>query len=117
MENTNNWKTQILDELQTASKARALGNEGQARVCARRAAGIAIGEYLSRKGYPIPGPSAMERMKYLTNLPNISPEIKKIIEHLTIRVTKDFKLPIEADLIEETKWLIKELLNEEISDE
>ena len=37
-------------EFERAASARRKGNEGQARVCARRAAGIAIREYLIRRG-------------------------------------------------------------------
>ncbi|MBM2849365.1 MAG: hypothetical protein HW418_2307 [Anaerolineales bacterium] len=36
-------------ELAQAHKARAAGNEGQARVCARRAAGIALREWYKRR--------------------------------------------------------------------
>jgi hypothetical protein len=41
---------QIEKEFELAERARANGNEGRARVCARRAAGIAAREYLTRKG-------------------------------------------------------------------
>jgi len=36
-------------KLAQAHKARAAGNEGQARVCARRAAGIAVREWYKRR--------------------------------------------------------------------
>ena len=39
------WKEKLQKEFERAQIARASGNEGQARVCARRAAGIAIREY------------------------------------------------------------------------
>ena len=44
------WPTNLQKEFDMAERARANNNEGQARVCARRAAGIAIREYLARKG-------------------------------------------------------------------
>ena len=43
----NNWEARFQSELHQAEMARALGNEGKARVCARRAAGIA-GHFLER---------------------------------------------------------------------
>ena len=38
------WKVEVETEFERAKAARARGNEGQARVCARRAAGIASEE-------------------------------------------------------------------------
>ena len=38
------WQIKIKAEFDKAEQARARGNEGQARVCARRAAGIAARE-------------------------------------------------------------------------
>ena len=41
------WQEKLNLEFQRAEDARAKNNEGQARVCARRAAGIAIREYFN----------------------------------------------------------------------
>ena len=43
MSGMNDWKTQLQKEFEKAQQARVNRNEGQARVCARRAAGIADG--------------------------------------------------------------------------
>jgi hypothetical protein len=43
------WKEALEKELQMAADARARGNQGQARVCARRAAGVVIREYFLRR--------------------------------------------------------------------
>ena len=101
----------ILVELEQAESARSVGNEGMARVCARRAAGIAAGVYISRNGYQFSGTGAYDRLKYLCEIPGISPEIKSVAEHFLVRVTPDHTLPIEADLIEEARWLTNNLLD------
>lgn len=106
------WKTGIAHELETAAQARARGNEGQARVCARRAAGIAIREYLTRRGTRVTTASAYDLLNQLKEYPHLSPDLKLVIDHLTLRVTQEFKLPVKADLIAETRSLIKELLPE-----
>lgn len=106
------WKTGIAQELETATQARARGNEGQARVCARRAAGIAIREYLTRRGTRVTTVSAYDLLNQLKEYPHLSPDLKLVIDHLTLRVTEAFKLPVEADLIAEARFLIKELLPE-----
>jgi HEPN domain-containing protein len=104
------WQTQIEAEIEKAGQARARGNEGQARVCARRAAGIAIREYLTRQGIHPPSTSAYDLLNLLKDDPSLSPELKLIADHLTLRVTEEFKLPIDADLVAEAKKFCQELL-------
>jgi hypothetical protein len=81
-----------------------------ARVCSRRAAGIAIGIYLYRNGFSGFGASAYERLNILQTLTNISPQVVEIAEHLLLQVNKDHKLPSEIDLIEDTRRLIDYLI-------
>ena len=97
-------------EFQRAEQARAKGNEGQARVCARRAAGIAIRDYLTRKGTPPSSLSAMDLLNLIIDDPLLSPDLKLVAEHLTLRVTEEFKLPVDADLVTEARKLCEELL-------
>jgi hypothetical protein len=104
------WHTQLQLEFTRAEKARAKGNEGQARVCARRAAGIAIREYLTRQGTPPTNPSAVDLLNLIKDDPRLSPDLKLIADHLTLRVTEEFKLPVDADLVAEARRLCDELL-------
>ncbi len=104
------WQELIQQEFERAEQARAKGNEGQARVCARRAAGIAIREYLTRKGIRPPSSSAVDLLNLLKDDPALSPDLKLIVDHLTLRVTEEFKLPVNADLVAEAKALCNQLL-------
>lgn len=104
------WQTKLQVEFERAEQARAKGNEGQARVCARRAAGIAIREYLARKGTPLSNPSAVDLLTLLKEDPLLSPDLKRIADHLTLRVTEEFKLPVNVDLVAEARRLCDELL-------
>lgn len=106
------WESEIQAELEKALQARGRGNEGQARVCARRAAGIAVREYLSRRGVRPPSTSAFDLLNLIRDDPHLSPDLKQIAEHLTLRVTEEFKLPVEADLVAEAEIFCKELLKE-----
>lgn len=101
---------QIEKEFELAEGARANGNEGRARVCARRAAGIAAREYLTRKGARPQSRSAYDVLNLLKDDPLLPPDLKRIAEHLTLRVTEEFKLPVDADLIAEARKLCSELL-------
>jgi len=105
------WQTDIEAEFEKAEQARARGNEGQARVCARRAAGIAIREYLTRRGIRPPSVSAYDLLNLLKDDPSLSPDLKLIADHLTLRVTEEFKLPVDVDLVDEAKKFCRELLS------
>ncbi|UCF28611.1 MAG: hypothetical protein JSW42_02700 [Chloroflexota bacterium] len=108
------WKRLTSIELDMAESARRLGNEGRARVCARRAAGHVAGEYLHRQGVAVRNESAIERLRYLENYPDLSPEEVEIIRHFLIHTTPEHKLPIEADLIADVHLLIRQLLNDSL---
>lgn len=105
------WQAQIETEFEKAEQARADGNEGQARVCARRAAGIAIREYLTRQGIRPPSVSAYDLLNYLKDDPRLSDNLKSIADHLTLRVNEEFKLPVDADLIAEARTFCETLLH------
>ena len=104
------WQTQIHSEFDKAEQARARGNEGQARVCARRAAGIAVREYFKLRKQPIQTPSAYDLLNFLIEDPSISTELRQCAKYLTLRVNEEFNLPIDVDLIFEAKKLCRGLL-------
>ena len=106
----NNWQSEIQAEFEKAAQARERNNEGQARVCARRAAGIAIREYLSRRGIRPPSTSAYDLLNLIKDDAALPPDLKLIADHLTVRVTEEFKLPVDADLVEEAQQFCEELL-------
>jgi len=98
-------------EFKRAEQARTRGNEGQARVCARRAAGIAAREYLARRGKMIRTPSAYDLLNMLVEEASLPDDLHQIAAHLTLRVDEEFKLPAGIDLIIEAKKLCDGLLN------
>jgi HEPN domain-containing protein len=104
------WQEKLNKELELAERARSKGNEGQARVCARRAAGIAVREYLTRRGLEPRSASAVDLLDSIKDDPLLSPDLKLIVEHLTLRVTEEFKLPVDADLVAEARILCRDLL-------
>jgi HEPN domain-containing protein len=106
------WKAQLQTEFERAEAARAHGNDGQARVCARRAAGIAIREYYARRGQAIRTPSAYDLLHLLTEEPQLSPDLRQAATYLTLRVTEEFKLPVDVDLLAEARKLCDGLLPE-----
>ncbi len=104
-------------ELEQADAARAAGNEGRARVCARRAAGMAAREFLDRhKDWPFDefggshrSESAYDLLQRLTELPGLPAEVQQAAVYLTLRVNEDFSLPVAVDLIAEARRLCTKL--------
>lgn len=108
------WKTSVAAEMRNAYEARSKGNEGRARVCARRAAGDIAEEYLRRQGIQVESSSAIVRLKILRNLPELPSSLAETIDHFLIRITSEHKLPINADLLEDVYFLTEELLAEKL---
>ena len=106
------WKEKIQIEFDRAETARAQGNEGQTRVCARCATGIAIREYYTRRGKSVRTPSAYDLLNYLIEEPHLSPHLKQAAVYLTLRVNEEFKLPVDVDLLDEARKLCDGLLAE-----
>jgi hypothetical protein len=112
MDSETNWQLGYQKEIIHAVTARNRGNEGMARVCARRAAGIILGEYLSRCGLANFGTSVIDRTAIFLSLPNVDQRCKEIASHFLQKVDSDHHLPQDADLISEVEWLVKTLLLE-----
>jgi len=101
--------TRIEAELSRAMQARASGLEGQARVCARRAAGLAIRSYLEDRGETVLSSSVMDVLEFFRTRSEISPRMRATAEHLLTRVNQNYSLDIPVDLIAETRWLVDTL--------
>jgi hypothetical protein len=103
------WKTAYQREIEMAFAARQRKNEGQARVCARRAAGIIIREYYRQRGLVVSAPSAYDLLKMLMEDSAQTEAVRQSAAYLTLRVNEDFKLPLEIDLVKEAESLARAL--------
>ena len=108
------WKTNLEKEFQMAENARARGNEGQARVCARRAAGVAIRQYFVRRGIRPASASAYDLLNTLMEMDDLPADVHQSAGYLTLRVDEAFKLPEGVDLVKEAKSLCERLLPGEV---
>ena len=105
------WIPRFEQELQSAQNARSAGNEGQARVCARRAAGIVAGEYLDRLGIRTNSSSAYDMLVQLQAIKLDDLAISRVVSELLMQVDIDHKLPEDVDLITDAVWLASHLLS------
>jgi hypothetical protein len=97
-------------ELERAERARSENNEGRARVCARRAAGWAVGFFFSQK---TEGPTNRDALKLLERYRDLegAPEnLRAAAGRLTARVTRDHRLPHRADPLADARRIVRGLL-------
>ncbi len=97
-------RAEIDRELDKARQARANGNEGMARVCARRAAGVVVREYFASRGIASRG-SAYEMLKRLVADDHAPLRARQAAELLVLRVNEASELPEGVDLLEEAQQL------------
>jgi hypothetical protein len=96
----------IDSELKRAEEARAAGNEGQARVCARRAAGLAIRAYYQQQGAANWGGDAWTQLNRLKNDAAVPDAIRAMAVRLTTQVNHNHQLPFEEDVLEDARALV-----------
>jgi hypothetical protein len=106
------WRGEVERELGQAAQARARGNEGRARVCARRAAGILAREYFSRRAGAPRTSSAVDLLHRLELDANLPATAHELVQHLTQRVDADFRLPADFDLVGDVRRLRQILLED-----
>ncbi len=100
------WELQIRVELDRAIRAREQGNEGLARVCARRAAGRALAAYVEKFPRPGWGSSALDRLRGLEQDTQAPEGVRRAAMRLTARVTEDHILPFADDPLEDARLII-----------
>ena len=104
------WKKELHNEFEMAQTAQNAKNQGRMRVCARRAAGVAIREYLTERGIKHPSVSAYDLLKFLGEMDDTPADLRQASDYLRLRVTEQFTLPIDVDLITEAKKICTTLV-------
>jgi hypothetical protein len=103
MEGTN---IHIQEEMLLAKQSRVEGNEGRARVCARRAAGTAAQQFLIDQGLGDTQDNAVESLIKLAVVDSIPERVRIAARWLVERVDESSNLPPEVDLIREAGMVI-----------
>jgi hypothetical protein len=93
------WRDEFDRELARAKEARSKGNEGMARVCARRAAGVVVRAYFQRRGMVLPGKNVLNFLQALAGSSIESEPVREVSRHFLLRITPDHVLPEDVDLI------------------
>jgi len=98
-------------ELKIGEQAKENGNVGQARVCARRACGMAIEHWLEFHPNRNYGASAITMLAKLQEDHTIPKEIRSAAERLTKKVDNNFETGIEEDPLKDGEMIIEYYLN------
>ncbi|MBI1806144.1 MAG: hypothetical protein HYR76_03715 [Ignavibacteria bacterium] len=93
-------------ELLRAREALKVGNEGKARVCARRAAGHALAWFLSIHPNDAWGKDAMNQLTHLKDDTTFPPEVRDAAVRLTTKISERFAYPFTSDPIADTQIII-----------
>jgi hypothetical protein len=101
-------------EFADARESRAMGREGRARVCARRAAGLALGIYYEKSVGRSPPQSAYELLQWFALREEIPLDLRDAAKRLTVRVTTTFDLPHAEDPIRDAWNLIDAVLGGDV---
>ncbi len=89
------------------SQARQATSPGRARVCARRAAALAIRAYYQRRDGPRWGGDAMQQLARLQADPAAPEPVRQAAARLTTRVDAEHRLPFDADPVEDALTIVR----------
>ncbi|HCS39231.1 MAG TPA: hypothetical protein DIW44_06575 [Anaerolineaceae bacterium] len=96
-------------ELIKAEETRLKGNEGMARVLARRAAGLAIREYLKTMDFNQRGLSLNGLLKDEEIRKILPASVHEPLDRLSTRIGIDFSYPSNFDLLLDSRLVIEKL--------
>ncbi|HLX11257.1 MAG TPA: hypothetical protein VKS81_00460 [Bacteroidota bacterium] len=97
---------QIANEFAMGREAERIGNMGMARVCARRAAGQAIGWFLTKHSRPTWGSHFMRGLNGLKDDNAFPQEARDAAVRLTTHITDQFKYPFSSDPLADAQIII-----------
>jgi hypothetical protein len=97
---------QIEKELATGLAAEKIGNDGMARVCARRAIGNALTWFITKYPRPAWGTDAMRQLRELQNDEFFSKEVRDAAVRLCTRVDANFRLPFNEKPLDDARLII-----------
>ncbi|MDH3943115.1 MAG: hypothetical protein OEV06_03370 [Anaerolineae bacterium] len=103
-------------EFQSGSTAQKEGNLGKARVCARRALGIALKGYYTGMGVEFSSSSAFDTIRYMLDDDSAPDDVKERLSAFTQKLAKDSHdqdsyWPLAVDLLDEARWIISRLMS------
>jgi hypothetical protein len=103
--NVGETQARLEAEMRRAVASRLAGNEGRARVCARRAAGFALAASLGGSGKT----NAYRMLRQAESASGLSEAARQAAARLCTRVTESRSLPHPEDPLEDARLILEEL--------
>lgn len=96
----------IEQELEAARAAQQKGNDGKARVCARRAVARATEAWIARHPFPRWHGDAMAHLRHIHQEASFPLPIRQAAERLSTSVTRQYTTPFTMDPVADAKLII-----------
>lgn len=102
----------VEQELRAAELAWEVGNEGKARVCARRAVALALAAWSARAGQTTWPGDVMEQLRQIHQHAAFPVSVREAAERLSAAVTKRHELPFTVDPLSDARLIVGHLVAE-----
>lgn len=96
----------VTEEFAGAQTARQQGNEGRARVCARRAAGFAIAWLLTSRGQRVRDTDALNLLKNLDADESIPLGVREAAKRLMTKLNSNFTYAFSTDPLDDAHIVV-----------
>jgi hypothetical protein len=103
------YHEQIEKELATARAASEAGNDGKARVCARRACGHAIMWHLTKYPHPGWGVDALRQLQHVSQDQNFPSDVRSAATRLITKISDQFSYPFSTHPIDDALIIINHI--------
>ncbi len=103
------WPEQISQELAKASKGLEEGNDGLARVCARRAVALAGQHRFEQQNLPAWQGDAMQQLRQIQGETMFPLSVREAAQRLLTKVTEQATSPITTDPITDAQIILEHL--------
>ena len=101
------YKEQIAKELALAEASRKQENEGRARVCARRAVGIAIVWFYSSMNIEVKEIQSVDLLRRIQGDDSFPWDVQQAASRLSARITSDFQYASPTDPLADARLIIE----------
>lgn len=102
---------QIEQELTKAARGLQSGNDGLARVCARRAVALASQQWAEQQNLATWKGDAMHHLRQIQAEPTFPPPVRAAAQRLLTKVTEQTELPMTTDPITDARIILDYLLD------
>ena len=103
------WQEQVEQELRKAAEGLQSGNDGLARVCARRAVAVAMHQWVAQQDRLASQGDAIHQLRTIQEHPTFPLSIKEAAQRLLTKVTDQERLPMTTNPITDARIILDHL--------